>query len=82
MITRFNEVGMTGRKRFLCACGRRLTRQKRFYQTLNPYNKNAQGLAKTQGEILTEVSKELKAWQSTPDRCTHETMSDVLRRNG
>ncbi len=71
MITRFNAIGLTGRKRFVCACGRKLQRQKRFYQTLNPYNRNAEGLPKTQGEILMECHSELDAWTEAVEPCVH-----------
>lgn len=62
---------MTVRKRFRCACGRRLTRQKYFYQTLSPFNRKPSGFIKDQGEILLEVRAEAAAWTHKVDPCTH-----------
>ncbi len=71
MITRFNDIGLTGKKRFKCECGKRIVRQKRFSQTLNPFNRKPDGFIKTQGEILTECRDELIKWTNIVDPCTH-----------
>lgn len=71
MITRFHEIGLTGRKKFTCACGRKLTRQRRFYQTLNPYNRDSAGNVKSQRQIIVEVRTEVEAWMEKQDPCTH-----------
>ena len=71
MITRFGEIGLTGRKAFKCACGRRVRRSRRFYQTLNPWNKNAAGAPKSQAEILAECREQFVAWFRTNDPCNH-----------
>jgi len=73
--TTFREVSTTGRKRFVCACGRKLTRNKKFYQTLNPFNKvKATGEIKTGEQIMVEIMAERKAWESVADRCTHAAL--------
>lgn len=71
MLTRFAEIGLTGRKTFKCACGRRLKRQRRFWRTLNPYNKDAAGNVKDQAMILSECLAQLDEWAGKPDPCTH-----------
>lgn len=71
MITRFQEVGLGGKKRFKCACGKRVVRSRRFYQTLNPYNKNKDGSVKTQGQIMSECSAQFVAWQKVSEPCQH-----------
>ena len=68
----FNEIGLTFTKRFRCACGRRLTKRKRFYQTMNPYNTGADGRPKLGGDIIREVRQEGRKWQLTIDQCTHK----------
>lgn len=73
MMTTFHEIGLTARKRFTCACGRQLTRQKRFYQTLNPFNLK-DGRPKNQGEILVECRAEAGAWTKTTEPCWHEAL--------
>ena len=82
MITRFSEIGLTGRKRFACACGRKLTRQKRFYQTFNPYNRDANGDIKDQVTILRECRIELDRWASRPDQCTHTAKKPGHKEDG
>lgn len=71
MITHFHKIGLTIRKRFVCACGRRLTRLKRFYQTQNPWNTDAGGKPKSQVQIFNEVRLEAATWQLEADPCTH-----------
>ncbi len=69
--TVFEEVSSTGYKTIPCAgeCGRRLRRQKKFSQTLNPFNKNAVGMMKTEDEILDELVDQIKEWQSESELC-------------
>lgn len=63
---RFAAVRRIGIKDGRCPkCGGETTRQKRFEQTLNPFNKNAAGVVKTQEEIVIELLEEIDAW--TPD---------------
>lgn len=38
-------------------------RQKKFYQTLNPYNRNNKGKQKTREEIHEELIKEAEEWK-------------------
>ncbi|MBS3927764.1 MAG: hypothetical protein KGZ65_04150 [Sphingomonadales bacterium] len=71
MKTRFPEIGMTVRKHYKCACGRWVTRSKRFYQTINPYNVTASGFMKDQYQILAECRQEAAAWTRKKDPCTH-----------
>jgi hypothetical protein len=72
MRTTFQEIGLTFTKRFRCSCGKRLTRRKRFSQTLNPFNRSKSGFSKTSKEIICEVRYEGRKWQLTIDPCTHK----------
>lgn len=51
--------------------GKRRQQSREFYQTLNPFNKNAQGNPKTRKEILAELIAERDAWIKEP----HEEMA-------
>lgn len=61
--TTYEEVGRTAHRSGKCAvCGKNGKRQKRFYQTLNPYNRNDKGEIKTCDEIQKELVVEVKKW--------------------
>lgn len=44
-------------------CHRIAVRQRTFYQTVNPYNRNARGLVKTHSEIHAELVVEADGWK-------------------
>lgn len=69
----YEEVSMTGVKTVSCqgGCGRKLKRQKKFYQTLNPFNKNKKGVVKTTYEIYEELRNEIAEWRTTGEICKH-----------
>lgn len=59
----FSEVFIHAAKSGTCAaCGKRAHRKKKFWQTLNPFNKNAAGFPKSSGEVYEELSKASSAW--------------------
>jgi hypothetical protein len=67
---RFERVPLTASKTVKCAgCGRRLRRQRTFEQTLNPWNKNAQGLPRTRQEILAALREQAAEWKLRPETC-------------
>ena len=67
----FEQVQVRARKSFRCACGKRLIRSKRFWQTVNPWNLGASGEPKTCREILDQLHEERNEWMRTIDPCTH-----------
>lgn len=69
----FREVAIRGSKSVKCAgnCGRTLRRQRKFWQTLNPFNKNKSGEVKTSVEIQTELQNERDSWMTEPETCGH-----------
>jgi hypothetical protein len=71
MITVFPEVWLGAVKRYVCACGRRCVRKKKFFQTINPYNKNAQGNMKSREEIMVQLRHDRDGWEVAPEKCTH-----------
>jgi predicted methyltransferase len=73
MRVNFQEVKLFGDKTVKCCggCGRRLKRTKKFYQTLNPFNKTTEGRIKEYDDIYPELKAELAAWKTQPERCSH-----------
>ncbi len=62
---RFQEVRYPVKRRVQCAggCGKKLTRQTTLTQTINPFNKNADGTVKTYADIWQELKAEAGRWQ-------------------
>lgn len=61
--TTYQEVGLTGHRDGVCpVCGKKGKRQRRFYQTLNPFNRNKKGEVKTRSEIYEELKEEISKW--------------------
>jgi len=61
--TRFEVIRHKAVKSLPCAvCGKRLRRQRTFEQTINPYNRNADGTVKTRAEIRQELITEARVW--------------------
>jgi hypothetical protein len=70
-VYRFAEVAWPTSKRLPCPdCGKKVRRQTKFWQTLNPFNKNAAGQPKTEQEILAELRAEAAEWEQKPEQCT------------
>lgn len=64
----FHEVAIRATKRFTdAATGKRRTRTRKFFQTLNPYNKLPDGRVKGADDIRTEIKAERDAWMATPE---------------
>lgn len=67
---RFSEVPLYGTKSVPCAgCGKKLRRQRKFFQTLNPFNKDADGRPKTVQQIHAELAEECRQWEQEPETC-------------
>ncbi|MDR3464207.1 MAG: hypothetical protein P4L76_18035 [Beijerinckiaceae bacterium] len=60
----FDEVKAVG-TRYEVVDGKKRRRQKTFYQTVNPFNKNADGSVKTRAEVYVAVKAEAHAWENT-----------------
>jgi hypothetical protein len=68
---RFQVIPMTVRKSVKCSsCGKRIQRQRTFEQTVNPWNKNADGEPKTVQEILEEHRVRAAEWKQEPAKCS------------
>lgn len=67
----FNEVKIHSEKTIICnKCKKRLKRRKKFYQTLNPFNKNKEGLPKTAEEIKSELYIVEAKWRKETEKCS------------
>lgn len=64
---RFQQVSRTAKRRIKCAggCGKTLVRQTTFVNTINPFNKNADGIPKTYAEVWRDLGAKCDAWQPT-----------------
>jgi hypothetical protein len=66
----FDYVQLRDSKNCKCrACGKRLRLSKTFRQTLNPFNKNADGTLKDSTGIHGELKVEAAAWQKQREIC-------------
>ena len=65
----FERVGFKREKIGKCQCGKRRVRRKEFWNTLNPFNKNAEGKPKTREEILVKLREEAEIWMKEPIYC-------------
>jgi hypothetical protein len=62
---RFTEYPLTEKKSVPCpVCGKKVRRQRTFSQTLNPFNKNADGSVKTVPDIYRALRVEADAWKA------------------
>ncbi|HDV9097244.1 TPA: hypothetical protein QIZ65_004082 [Enterobacter kobei] len=67
--TRFDEISTFAEKSGKCdVCGKACKRREKFYQTLNPFNKNADGSVKTYQEIRKEIELKAIEWKLKPVR--------------
>lgn len=65
---RFREIKHQASKNLPCpGCGKKLRRQRTFIQTLNPFNKNADGQVKTELEIVRELNVTAGQWENEPE---------------
>lgn len=65
---RFREIKHQASKNLPCpVCGKKLRRQRTFGQTLNPFNKNADGQVKTELEIVRELNATASDWEREPE---------------
>ncbi|MFE3657219.1 hypothetical protein [Streptomyces sp. NPDC059165] len=65
---RFQPVPWTAKKSVPCTvCGKKVRRQRTFEQTLNPFNKTADGRVKTIKDIYPELQAKAAAWQAEPE---------------
>lgn len=65
----FEEVSYRAAKSGRCACGKQRTRQRKFWGTINPFNKNTDGSIRTRSEIYTSLKQQAADWKLEPITC-------------
>lgn len=61
----FDEVKLTVKATAPCGkCGNQCTRTKKFWQTLNPFNTNADGSVKTRDDIMSELGQQAAQYRT------------------
>ena len=69
----FREVSIKAEKSGKCiVCGKKRKRTRKFWQTLNPYNKNPDGTVKNVADIMSEIQTEVRLWKAEPIDCCNE----------
>lgn len=63
MAVTFDEIKYRMSKMGKCKCGKRLNRTRTFSQTINPWNKNKDGIPKNAIEINKELREEARNWK-------------------
>lgn len=74
---RFQEVKRSKTVKFKCPCGKRFQRTVSATQTINPFNKNADGLVKTYTEIWKELGEQLAAKNADPKHTCGQVAEQV-----
>jgi len=70
-VYRFEAVRRRVTKVVKCrGCDRKLTRSTTLEQTVNPYNRNADGTVKTRSQIVEELEDEAAIWHPSNDICS------------
>lgn len=59
----FEEVSLTGVRYFIGEDGKKKRQQKKFFQTVNPWNKDEKGNVKTRFQIMEELKLKIKKWK-------------------
>ena len=66
----FREVSLRAEKSGKCIiCGKRRKRTKKFWQTINQWNKTPQGRYKTSFDIMPELKEDARKWKTEPINC-------------
>lgn len=69
--TTFQIVRAFGARAGKCVgCGKHIRRQRTFERTINPWNRNSDGLPKSYSEVLADVDADRAAWMAKELRCT------------
>ncbi len=58
----FEEVSIKATRRWTDENGKKRQQTRKFFQTINPFNKGADGLPKSRDQIMSELQAEKAAW--------------------
>lgn len=62
----FSKVERKVTKRWTDSSGKKRQQTMSFWQTENPFNKNADGTPKTRAQLYAEVCEQARAWLAEP----------------
>lgn len=62
MRVHFEEISVKATKKWKDVNGRQRQCTKKFFQTLNPFNKNKDGSIKSRSDIMIEITASRDAW--------------------
>jgi hypothetical protein len=65
----FEQLKLRAEKKGKCGCGVRRRRAKTLIMTINPFNKNKQGIPKTREEVWADLQAAAKKWRAEPIIC-------------
>lgn len=67
VITVYKEVGFSSSKSGKCpVCLKSAVRKQKFFQTINPFNRNADDTLKTAAQIMAQLCEERDTWKAEP----------------
>lgn len=58
----FEKVSVKGLRRWVDCEGKKRQQTKEFYQTISPFNRDAEGNQKTYAQIMVEIKAERDNW--------------------
>lgn len=58
----FNEISVKATRRWVDEDGKKRQQTKKFFQTLNPFNRTKDGQIKSKDQITKEIFAERDAW--------------------
>jgi hypothetical protein len=63
----FQEIIKRAEKSGACSvCGKTAKRSEKFWQTVNPFNKNLDGSIKSSDDIRKELDAQIAGWRALP----------------
>ena len=63
----FQEVSVKGTRRWVESSGKKKQETKKFFQTVRPFNRDANGNIKTHEQIYAEIRAERDAWLASKE---------------
>ncbi len=64
----FDEVAIKATKRWTDEAGKKRQKTRKFWQTLSPFNKCADGSIKNRDQIMSELKSQRDAWINEANR--------------
>lgn len=78
-IIKFEEIKLKAKKKYVCDCGKRLSKQTTIICTVNPFNKKADGVARNRTEVYEQAILQRDEWINRTETCTHKEAADASK---